>query len=332
MKLRAIAPLCLLLATACGKKSEESKTEAPKDPKTDPKADTAKKDAPPPAPDGGTAGDAVIRLDQAGFSTPESVLYDDAADLYLVSNIDGTPVDKDDKGFISKVSPDGKVELKWIDSAKEDVTLNAPKGLAIAGDVLYVADIDVVRMFDRTTGAPKGEIAIKGATFLNDVAAGDGTVWLTDTGMDKDFKPSGTDAVYAISTAPGNKVEKVITGKELGNPNGIAISTDGVRVVTFGSGETYQVVRGGEGGKEIERKNVEKLPKGQNDGVIELAGMPTLISSWEGKSILARADDGKVTELITGLESPADIGYDHKRKRLLIPLFMKNSVEIHPMK
>jgi sugar lactone lactonase YvrE len=332
MKLRAIAPLCLLLAAACGKKSEESKSEGPKDPKKDPSADQAKKDAPPAAPDAGTAGDAVIRLDQAGFSTPESVLYDEAADAYLVSNIEGTPLDKDGKGFLSKVSPDGQVELKWIESGKNGVTLNAPKGSAIAGDVLYVADIDVVRMFDRATGAPKGEIAIKGATFLNDVAAGDGTVWVTDTGMDKDFKPTGTDAVYAIATAPGNQVEKVITGKELGNPNGIALSTDGVRVVTFGTGETYQVVRGGEGGKEVERKNIEKLPKGQNDGVVELAGMPTLISSWEGKSILARADDGKVTELITGVESPADIGYDHKRKRVLIPLFTKNSVEIHPLK
>lgn len=326
MKLRTLLPACLLLATAC-KKDDDKKTETPKETPKEP----AVKDAPPKAADAGTAGDGIIRLDQAGFDTPESVLYDDVADAYLVSNIGGAPLDKDDKAFISKVSPDGKVELKWIDSAKEEVMLNAPKGSAIAGDLLYVADIDVVRMFDRATGAPKGHIEIKGATFLNDVAAGDGTVWVTDTGMDKDFKPTGTDALYAITPGPTPEVEKVITGKELGNPNGVALSTEGVRVVTFGSGETYQVVRS-DGGKAVERKNVEKLPRGQNDGVIEMSGIPTLISSWEGKSILARGDDGKVTELITGVESPADIGYDHKRKRVLIPLFTKNSVEIHPLK
>jgi sugar lactone lactonase YvrE len=324
MKLRLIIPVGLLLAAGCSKKDDDKKTEAPK-------KEPATKDAPPKAPDAGTAGDGVIRLDQAGFETPESVLYDEAADAYLVSNIQGSPADKDDKAFISKVSPDGKVELKWIDSAKEEVTLNAPKGSAIAGDLLYVADIDVVRMFDRATGAPKGEIAIKGATFLNDVAAGDGTVWVSDSGFGPKFEPTGTDAIYAITPGPTPKVEKVIAGKELGNPNGLALSTEGVRVVTFGSGETYQVVRGGEGGKQIERKNAEKLPKGQLDGVVEMAGMPTLISSWEAKAVFARADDGKVTELITGVESPADIGYDHKRKRLLIPLFTKNSVEIHPL-
>jgi hypothetical protein len=334
MKLRILLPACLLLATAC-KKDDDKKTEAPTDPKTDPKTEPKKepvKDAPPTAPDGGTAGDGIIRLDQAGFETPESVLHDEAADAYLVSNIQGGPGDKDDKAFISKVSPDGKVELKWIDSAKEEVTLNAPKGSAIVGDLLYVADIDVVRMFDRATGAPKGQIELKGATFLNDVVAGDGTIWVSDSGFNAKFEPTGTDAIYAITPGPNPKVEKVIAGKELGAPNGLSLSTEGVRVVTFGTGETYQVVRGGDGGKQVERKNVEKLPKGQLDGVIEMAGMPTLISSWEAKAVFARAEDGKVTELITGVESPADLGYDAKRKRILIPLFTKNSVEIHPMK
>lgn len=325
MKLPWMIPACLLLAAACSKKDDDKKAEPPK-------KEPAVKDAPAKAPDAGTAGDGVIRLDQAGFETPESVLYDEVADAYLVSNIGGTPLDKDDKAFISRVSPDGKVELKWIDSAKDDVKLDAPKGSAIVGDLLYVADIDVVRMFDRASGAPKGEIAIKGATFLNDVAAGDGTLWVSDSGLDSKFEATGTDAIYAIAIGKDNTVEKVITGKELGHPNGLALSTDGVRVVTFGSGETYQVIRGGEGGNTIERKAIEKLPKGQLDGVIELSGMPTLISSWEAKAVFARADDGTVTELITGVESPADIGYDPKRKRVLIPLFTKNSVEIHPLK
>ena len=46
-------------------------------------------------------------------------------------------------------------------------------GLAMVygkGDTLYVADIDCVRRFVRTTGAPAGEICFPGATFLNDLA------------------------------------------------------------------------------------------------------------------------------------------------------------------
>src|SRR5687768_18220722 len=68
-----------------------------------------------------------------GFSTPESAFYDEAADVYLVSNINGSPAAKDDNGFISRVSPDGTPTLKWIDGAAPNVTLHAPKGLAVIG-------------------------------------------------------------------------------------------------------------------------------------------------------------------------------------------------------
>src|SRR2546422_7709536 len=52
--------------------------------------------------------------------------------------------------------PDGAVEnLKFIEGGHSGVTLNAPKGLAIRGDTLWVADIDVVRAFDARTGAAR---------------------------------------------------------------------------------------------------------------------------------------------------------------------------------
>ena len=44
--------------------------------------------------------------------------------------------------------------------------------------MLYVADITVVRLFDLKTGAPKGEVKVPGATFLNDISvAKDGRVF-----------------------------------------------------------------------------------------------------------------------------------------------------------
>src|SRR5256886_13499427 len=47
---------------------------------------------------------------------------------------------------ISRVRPDGAVEnLKFIEGGHNGVTLHAPKGLALLGDTLWVADIDVVR-------------------------------------------------------------------------------------------------------------------------------------------------------------------------------------------
>src|SRR5258708_11109132 len=134
------------------------------------------------------------------FKTPESVLYDVAADVYLVSNINGTPVAKDNNGFIPRVSPDGRVlALRFIEGGKNGATLNAPKGMGIHGDTLFVADIDAVRMFSRTTGAALGARAVPGATFLNDLdVAPDGAVYFSDSGLKPDFSSSGTHAVYRL--------------------------------------------------------------------------------------------------------------------------------------
>src|SRR2546430_1271841 len=125
-----------------------------------------------------TAPMAPPILVSGGFQTPESIFYEARSDIYLVSNINGDPTAADGNGFISRVAPDGRIlELKWIDGTRPGVRLNGPKGMAVAGDTLYVSDITAVRMFDLRTGAPKGAVVILGSTFLNDLAAGrDGSV------------------------------------------------------------------------------------------------------------------------------------------------------------
>ena len=108
-----------------------------------------------------------------GFKVPESVRYDAALDAYFVSNIDGNPNQKDNNGAIVRLdaaNPGTPVDV--VRGGQNGVTLNAPKGMAIAGDTLWVADIDVVRAFDKNTGAVIAtiDLAPMGATFLNDVA------------------------------------------------------------------------------------------------------------------------------------------------------------------
>ena len=43
---------------------------------------------------------SLIQISNVGFETPESVLYDSVADVYLVSNISGPEVAHDDNGSI----------------------------------------------------------------------------------------------------------------------------------------------------------------------------------------------------------------------------------------
>lgn len=263
-----------------------------------------------------------ISVAGVGFATPESVLHDVAADLYLVSNINGSPTDKDGNGFISRVSPDGSLsELKWIDGEAPGVTLNAPKGMAIANGNLYVADIDCLRSFDQISGEPTGEICVDGATFLNDVAAAlDGSVLFTDSGLDPSFAPSGTDAVYRLTG--GSQVLLVLAHPNLGAPNGIVDTGDGILVVTFMSGEVFRI-----------RPSVAPIPvvapsEMQLDGVVALPDGRVLMSSWGDSCIHELSPAGATSCIISDVAAPADIGVDAGRNRVLIPLFNDDAVLI----
>lgn len=285
---------------------------------------TAESPAPEPPKAEPVAPAPVVRFAE-GIATPESVLYDEAGDRYLVSNINGKPTDVDNNGYIAELSPDGKVlREKFIAGGVNKVKLDAPKGSGIVAGVLYVADITVVRKFDAKTGAPKGDIAIPGAAFLNDIAvAKDGRVFVSDSGINGSFEPTGQDAVYVIDKA--GKVKPVAKSKELGGPNGLLAVDNGVLVNTMGTNELYRLDDKGV------RHDVTKLPEGVLDGMA-WAGDSLLVTSWKGSAIY-RGALGKTFEVaIAGLKAPADIGYDTKRQRVLVPRFMDHVVEVYDLK
>lgn len=321
MKMRhlAIAGLALTSGLTGCKKKEDKPAPPPPPALTPAPAPTPAPTAPPAATDPAPV--------TAGLSTPESVLYDATADRYLVSNINGGPLDVDDNGFIAAIAPDGTVtNAKWIDGAAADVTLNAPKGMAIVGNVLYVADITVVHKFDATSGKPLGDVKIDGAVFLNDMAAtADGGVVVSDMSVDGTFASTGNDAIYKIGK--DDKVTTVIKDKALAGPNGVWAAADGtIWVVTFGSGEIYSI---DPAGKQVPGG---KLPKGQLDGVVGLDGGDVLVSSWEGSAVYRGKPGGEWKAVAENVKAPADIGWDSKRSRLLIPLFMDSQVQIKTLK
>ena len=264
-----------------------------------------------------------ITVSGVGFSTPESVLHHVADDVYLVSNINGTPLDADGNGFISRLAPSGEVlSLKWIDGEAEGVTLNAPKGMAIVDGTLYVADIDCIRRFDASTGAPSGAVCVDGASFLNDVAPHfeEGVVF-TDTGLDASFSPTGTDAVYHLV---GEEYAAVLADPELGAPNGVAAGESSVTVVTFMSGEIFRLDESG-------RTDVLTVVGAQFDGVELLSGGALLVSDWGASCVHRVTPEGEAACIVGDVASPADIGLDRQRNRVLIPLFNADEVLIRPL-
>lgn len=262
-----------------------------------------------------TGGDAVIVVE--GLSHPESIVHDLVDDVYFISNINGAPDAVDDNGFISRVLPDGTIDaLTFIDGADDTVTLDAPKGMAILGDELWVTDITRVRKFDRITGAPLGEVVIEGSGFLNDLAADpQGNLYVSDT---------GTNLLHKIDAQEKHAVW--LASPAIFGPNGLWVHEDRLYLATFNDTKLFSVtldvpVAFGE----------IVLDVGQLDGLVRLADGDWLVSSWEAPGVLRVAGDfSAVSTQVPDLSSPADFAVDEGRKRILIPRLLEDRAEFHP--
>jgi len=271
---------------------------------------------------------ATSEIVVSGFSTPESVMHDEVADLYLVSNINGSPGAFDNNGFISRVWPDGTIaQLKWIRAGVNGVTLNAPKGLAIDHDTLYVADIDTLRAFDRVTGDPVGVYPIPNPgfpnpLFLNDVAvAPDGTVYMSD---------NVNSAIFSMDRRA--RISVFASGSQLKNPNGIL--ADGANNVSWVTWVSNEILRTTPSGHVF---NVATLPLAGPlylDGYVRLPDGSRLVSSWVTScvhQISASGHESTTVACYADGAGPADIGYDRMRNNLLVPLFVLGQLVIRPL-
>jgi sugar lactone lactonase YvrE len=272
--------------------------------------------------------DTPMAVVDSGLATPESVLWDAGRNVWYVSNINGQPPAKDDNGYIVRLGPDGALldSLPFINGADDDVTLHAPKGMALVGDTLWVADIDAVRAFNVISGTEVAtvDLAPMQATFLNDVAAGgDGTIYITDTGIAFDASGNvthpGKSQVFALR---GRTAEEAVELPRESAANGIAWhpTLDAWMIVGFNTADIYAWVPG------TSSATVIGSGVGGADGVVLLADGRAVYSSWADSSLNV-FEGGASTTLRKGLPAPADLGYDPARGIVAVPLFQNDRVE-----
>ncbi len=163
-----------------------------------------------------------------GFASPEGAAQAPQGG-YFISNVAGEGADKDGEGWISLISEDGEIVTERFADG-----FHAPKGMAVLDGVLYVADIDRVRMIDAATGEAKGDIPIEGGKFLNDATVWNGAVYVSD---------SLTNSVLKIEDGAASTW---ITDDRLGKINGILGAGDTLYIVTMDTGSLYAANANGE--------------------------------------------------------------------------------------
>jgi len=253
------------------------------------------------------------------FCGAESVSVDTERDLYVVVSPCTSNTLRPNDGYVSLVNPDGTVHtLKWIQgNDKMGVTLNDPRGSDINHGMLYLADIDTVRMFDIKTGEPKGEVKVDGAVFLNDLeVTDDGTVYVTDSGSNDNPDAS---AIYKIT--PDGQVSDFARGGQLQRPNGIAFDPDGnIVVVLLANTEILTYTPDGQVAKT--ENGLESLA----DGLVILEDGTKITTSLRANHLAKIPPGGKAELLVDQVFTPASIGYDAKRNRVIVPENQQNAI------
>lgn len=240
------------------------------------------------------------------LQTCESVLFDENRDLLFVSCINGNPSDKAGNGYISRLGPDGTIQsLQWVTG------LNAPKGMGIFENRLFVADIDELVIIDVEKAEISERIPVEGASFLNDISVGaDGKVYISD---------SDTGIIWIYSE--GVLAQWISEG--LDRPNGLYVEEDRVLLTSSGS-EDLRIIDKSTGQIETVTTGI-----GGGDGV-EFTGNDGyyLTSSWAGEIFLIYPDYSKVSLLKTSDEgiNSADIGFNQDDQVVYVPTFFDNRV------
>ncbi|MBN1008855.1 hypothetical protein [Amphritea pacifica] len=257
-----------------------------------------------------------IAWSQSGFDQPESVLAHPGEPLLYVSNINGSPTELNSKGYISLLSDDGSIiQHVWVNG------MDAPKGMAMDADYLYVADMQRLHIIDYKQGKLIRSITAETSTMLNDITIDDaGIVYISDlTG----------GGIYRYRN---NTLTQWISSDQLPHPNGLTVKDGALIVATWGEGmkEDFSTATlGGLVSINLETGTLSPYKSAQQfgnlDGIASV-GDSLLISDWLNGKIFEFKNNTVQLLMETGKHA-ADIST--KGEYLYIPMMFSQRIEAY---
>ena len=263
------------------------------------------------------ANDGVKKI--TGLKKPESVVQAKDGRIF-VSEIN--EFDKDGDGQISVIDQDGKVAV--FATGMDD-----PKGLAMIGEDLYVAD--KARIL-KVTPDGKWQVFVAAEAFpvkpqfLNDLERNlqGNFLYVSDSG---DLKGKG-GAIYRIGL--DSKVTLVIDSTKDAHilaPNGLLMDDTGsvLIFVDFISGVLYSL--------NMETNTLIDLAQGfgGGDGIVHHPSGLMYVSDWNNGKVFSVAKDGEVVLIKEGFKAAADIALTNDGNTILVPDMEANELVFLPV-
>ena len=272
------------------------------------------------SPEKGTAKLELL-WEAQGFNNPESVIYHESSNTLFVSNVNGSPVEKDGNGYISKILLDGTILRKWW-----VIGLNAPKGLAIHDNTLYVSDIDTLVAIDIPSGTITNTYKVDDAKFLNDVTASNqGEIFVSDMLLNR---------VHRLSN---DQFNLWLESTELENPNGLHAEGDHLILGAWGviTDGFATEIPGHLKSISLQDKSITNLggdPIGNLDGVESDGNNGYYVTDWMAGKLFQINTNGEATLLLELEQGMADHEVLLEQKLILLPMMKNDKVLAYRIK
>lgn len=246
---------------------------------------------------------------------------------------------KDGKIYVSEINAfgkDGDGQITVIEHGKARVYatgLDDPKGLAIIGQTLYVADKTKIVKIDTTDANGKVQNFVAASAFpstplfLNDLESDpQGNLYVSDSG---DLFGAGKGgAVYKINAQ--GEVKLLINNEQdarIKAPNGLLADNTGevLVILDFTSGILYSL--------NTKTQVLADLNEGfgGGDGVVHHSNGTMYVSDWKNGKVFSINTKGDVSLLKAGYQSAADIAITKDERYLLVPDMKAGELDVIPL-